>query len=205
MNRDREKSSSTSQGCPGCLLESSLSYKTQLQSESEESPEEEELHPLSPDSQSPSLSPLLESEESLPFSPSSPSSFSPDPHEACEFPPSSLWRFGLWSLPPGLLSKPFLQTPWWQALQLCLSDLRVWASPHAPVFMLGMCDLSVRSIFFRRQALEPVIQIHPVLFLQLLSLLLIKLLLVLGDSLPASANLHHALPQGHIFQVPIWP
>ena len=36
-------------------------------------------------------------------------------------------------------------------------------------------------------------------------LLLIKLLLVLGDALPASTDLHHALPRGHHFQLPAPP
>ena len=36
-------------------------------------------------------------------------------------------------------------------------------------------------------------------------LLLIKLLLVLGDALPASTDLHHVLPRGHRFQLPAQP
>ena len=51
--------------------------------------------------------------------------------------------------------------------------------------------------------LDPEVQVHFVLFLLLLSLLLVVLLLALGDAVPAAANLHHALLQRQVVQLPI--
>lgn len=119
--------------------------------------------------------------------------------------PNSLWWFCLWSLKPLLLSKPFLQNPCWWRLQICTDDLGVWASIHVHVLMLSMGSLSVSSVFFRRQTLEPVIQAHHVQFCSSSACFLYCSFLALQDVLPASANFHHVLPQGEILQPPTWP
>lgn len=72
-----------------------------------------------------------------------------------------------------------------------------WASPSCRTPADGHYT-SVLMIL--GHTLDPMIQIHLVLFPQL-----IILPLALWDVLPVSANLHHVLPQGQVLQFPTWP
>lgn len=186
-------------GCPGLLLGNSLTTtiyninKAQTESKSEESPEEDELEPLPSEPLSSSSSPLLEPQELLPSN-SSPFSFlfSFDPCEKWQLTVNPIQKVSDESVPGPAVLAP-LQVLLADSWLMKTTGLFVWSWDSGLLSWSHSYTSQLASLCtaysLGEKLSEPEVQIHPVLFLQLLSLAFIRFLQAMGQAASVGQSL----------------